>query len=101
MQVTDRKTEAVLPVEQIDAASYTGARVGDRAVLFSKTAEPSDRPVRFRLSGDRVKCLVADLAEGTWQVWRNGAVEHAALPVRAGEGVLYFETRGGVVELRR
>lgn len=44
---------------------------------------------------------MTDLAEGTWQVWRDGRIVTPAVTVSAEAGTLYFEGPAGRYELRR
>jgi heparin/heparan-sulfate lyase len=58
--------------------------------------------VAFTVTGGGAwKYLVTDLAEGTWQVWRDGRIVRPAVRVAESEGTLYFEGPAGRYELRR
>ena len=56
------------------------------------------RPVTFQSRGNRF--LVTDLAEGDWQVLRDGAVAGPTVRVTGEEGALWFEGRPGSYTLR-
>lgn len=102
MLVTDRENDRLATVVGIDQEDRVGALIADRAVLFSRNTEASDGSVTFTLPGSKgYRILVADLAEGIWQVRRNGEVYLAGLPVPAGAGVLFFEGPAGNYELLR
>jgi heparin/heparan-sulfate lyase len=93
---------APLPVERLESAGAVGVRVADRLVWFQRSGARTDRPVSFTARGaGTLQFLVADLAEGVWQVWRDGAIVHPALNVAAGEGTLYFQGPAGAYSLRR
>jgi heparin/heparan-sulfate lyase len=98
MQIMDRETEP-LDVKRIARDDFSGALVSGVTVLFRNDGAPANRPVRFRSEGNRF--LVAGLSEGTWQVWRDGAVVSPAVLVSAGQGTLWFEGQAGEYELRR
>lgn len=98
MQVMDREV-APLPVKRIEEGDLTGALLAETAVVFQREGRRTDRPVRFRLEGRRF--LALDLAEGTWQVWRDGEVAKPAVRVSAEEGALWLEGPPGKYELRR
>ena len=102
MEITDRGREAFPEVEKIESGPLVGARVGDRVVLFNRSAERADSPVSFSLKGGGLfKFLVTDLAAGTWQVRREGRVFAPALIVSAEAGVLFFEGPAGKYRLLR
>jgi len=42
-----------------------------------------------------------DLADGTWQIWRDGKIVVPAVTVSSDAGTLYFEGPPGRYELRR
>jgi hypothetical protein len=44
---------------------------------------------------------VTDLAEGNWQVWRDGQIANPALVVSHDAGTLYFGGQAGSYSLRR
>jgi heparin/heparan-sulfate lyase len=102
MQMSEAGREKMLPVSRIDSDQVVGARLADRVVLFGKSGERTDRPVAFSVKGaGTLKYLVTDLAEGTWQVRRDGRVVQPAVTVSADSGTTYFEGPAGTYELRR
>jgi len=44
---------------------------------------------------------VTDVAEGNWQVWRDGRIVLPAVVASGDAGVLYFEGAAGSYSLRR
>jgi heparin/heparan-sulfate lyase len=98
MQIMGRDTTPleVLPLQEDQIA---GTLLADTSVLFWTGRGRTDRPLKFRSGGRRF--LVTDLAEGTWQVWRDGSVVRPAIRVSAEEGTLWFEGPPGAYELRR
>jgi len=102
MQVTDRDTDELIPVRKIESAHLVGVSLAHRVVLFNKQGTCSDRPVSFSFEGGGTfKCLVADLAQGNWQIWRDGKIVKPVAVVSSDEGTLYFEGPAGSYELRR
>ena len=87
MQMMDGDA-APLEVEKLPC----GVRVGDRVVCFAE----GTAGVTFT-AGRAGKFLAAGLAEGAWQVRRDGEPVQAA----AGTGVLWFEGPAGRYEVRR
>ncbi|MBI4874326.1 MAG: heparinase II/III family protein [Acidobacteria bacterium] len=101
LQVTDGSGQA-LPVERLEAGGCAGARVSDRVVWFRRDGHRSDRPFSFELGGaGSLRVLATDLAEGVWQVWRDGRIVLPAVSVAADAGTLYFEGPAGKYQLRR
>lgn len=99
MQVTGTSAPAV---EKLAAKGMTGVRVADRVVWFQTTSERTERAVAFTVTGGgAMKYLVADLAAGTWQVWRDGKIVRPAVRVVESEGTMYFEGPAGSYQLRR
>ncbi len=102
IQITDPERNAVLPVAKIEAGPMVGVRIADRLVLFARDGRPATRPVAFTATGEgTLKYLVADLSEGTWQVWCDGRIVHPAIHVTGSAGSLYFEGPPGEYSLRR
>jgi hypothetical protein len=102
MQVMDRATANPLAVEKIEGQSVVGARLSDRVVLFNPRGNRSADPISFVVKGDgTVKFLVTDVAEGNWQVWRDGRMARPAVLASGDAGVLYFEGPAGSYSLRR
>lgn len=89
-----------LPVSSLD---LEGAQVGEWLVLFHTEPGLARSVLSFetRGGGDRVRVILGGLAPGMWEIWRNGWVVDTGVPVRAREGVLYFEERPGSYFLRR
>jgi heparin/heparan-sulfate lyase len=101
MQVMDRETGTPLDVEPIEGPDVTGLRIADRVVLFNPAGDRTAKPVAFRVRGPALlKFLVTDLAEGTWQVWRDGEITRPAVVVPGDAGVACFEGPAGSYALR-
>ena len=91
-----------LALERLEDGDAAGVRIADRVVWFQRAGARTDRPVSFTVSGaSNLRYLVTDLAEGTWQVWRDGAIVFPALNVSGDAGTLYFEGPPGAWSLRR
>jgi len=102
MQVLERDKGQALPVDRLESKEVVGVRLADRAVFFNRTGERTNRPLVLSVNGNGpIKCLVTDLAEGTWQVWRDGRIVHPAITVIGDAGTLYFEGPAGNYSLRR
>ncbi len=104
IQVMDRDSAAARPlaVEKLESQDLVGVHLADRVVLFNSRGDRTSAPLTFSVGGGGLKkYLVTDLAEGTWQIRRDGKVTVAALTVSAEEGTAYFEGPPGRYELRR
>lgn len=88
---------------RIRSLDLTGVRIGDTVVLFHMEDRMARSAVSFDTGGGsgRVRFIVTGLAPGMWEIWRNGWLVEPEAPVRAPEGVLYFEERPGSYFLRR
>jgi hypothetical protein len=102
MQILDRSAAKPFPVEKIESRDVVGLRLSDRVVLFNPLGGRAAQPVTFAAQGPgTLKFLVTDLAEGPWQVWRDGRIVAPALEVSGDAGTLYFEGSAGNYSLRR
>ncbi len=102
MQVMARDTGKPFPVAKLESGDLIGVRVADSVVFFNRTGDRMSHAVSFTVSGSSpLKCLVTDLAEGTWQVWRDGRIIRPAVTVNGDEGTLYFQAPPGNYQLRR
>ena len=71
-------------------------------VLFNPRGDRSADPISFAAKGEgTLKFLVTDVAEGNWQVWRDGRILRPAVVVSGDAGALYFEGSPGSYSLRR
>jgi hypothetical protein len=97
---TVRTTAASTPISSLD---LEGVRIGDAVVLFHTEAGLARSALSFDTGqgGGRLRYIVTGVAPGMWEVWRNGWVVDIGVPVRNGEGVLYFEERPGSYFIRR
>jgi heparin/heparan-sulfate lyase len=98
MQVMDRATPP-LPVKRLEEGDRTGFLLSGTTVLFRRDGRRAGRAFTFRSEGGRF--LVADLAEGPWQIRRDGGIVKPAAVVWAEQGTLWFEGPPGTYELRR
>ncbi len=102
MQVTDGSNKNLLEVERIDSENLVGIKCAGRVVLFNRSAERADRTVSWQVDGGGTfKFLVTDLAEGNWQLRRDGRIADPVLVVNADNGTACFEGPAGSYELRR
>ena len=69
MQVTDADNHTLLPVEAVETDQMTGAKIGDRIVLFSKNGALVNSPVNLTIEGSGTfKVLITDLEKGNWEI---------------------------------
>ncbi len=102
MQVMDNDYESQLEVELIKGDKVVGAQIGKRVVIFNRDAEIMDTPFSFIIKGeDTFDILLTDMAEGTWQVLKDGNVLIPAIQVLNQEGIVYFKGSGGKYKLLR
>lgn len=102
MQVMDNDQEEKHSVDLIAGDKVVGAQIGSRVVIFSRNAEMMDTPFSFDIEGnDTYSILLTDMAEGTWQVVKDGSVIIPALQVRPQEGSVYLRGSGGEYKLLR
>ena len=101
MQIMDGDTPP-LAVERVGTGETVGMRISDRIVIFNAKGDRTSGPVSFAAPGAATcRFLVTDLAEGTWQLWRDGRIERPAVMVSSDAGTAYFEGPGGNYTLRR
>ncbi|MFC1614098.1 heparin/heparin-sulfate lyase HepB [Gemmatimonadota bacterium] len=102
MQVTDRENDDLLDVVALEAEGLIGVKIGTRAVLLCPGETATNRPVSWQVQGaGTVKYLVAGLAAGNWQLWRDGRILRPAVEVSSDAGTIYFEGPAGSYQLRR
>jgi heparin/heparan-sulfate lyase len=98
----DSAASGGLAIETIENRDVVGIRIADRVVLFHSRAGRTDRPLAFSVPGAGIlKFVVTDLAEGNWQVRRDGQIAVPAVVVSSAEGIADFEGPAGAYELRR
>ena len=96
MQVSDADKNDYLPVELIESDSFCGAKIQDRAVLFSKTGERVSGGISFNVpgSGD-IEYTVCDVGAGSYSVTAGGKKLTASVTEEG--GVLSFTAPAGAV----
>jgi heparin/heparan-sulfate lyase len=105
MEVAGTNTAVMPAVERLSSQGVTGVRVASRVVWFQRESNRINR--RFHLchrcvtDAGVMRYPLTDLAEGTWQIWRDGRVVTPAAYVTDSEGTLYFQGPAGRYELRR
>lgn len=101
VQFSENET-APSAVEFTGSVDLDGARIGDWIVLFHNEPNSAREPQFFFVDrGGPVKCLVAGLAPGLWELWHNGFVKEQSLEVSPRAGALYFEGAAGSYFFRR
>ena len=97
MYVTDHsKNLPELEITKLDIGKFVGISVKDRMVLFAKDAQLNNSNIAVTVSNnenDRVKCLIADMKEGIWNISGNGVSFN--VESKKGENVIYFEAADG------
>jgi len=102
LQVMDPGRSTPLATEKIESPGVVGVRVSDRVVLFNSGGGRTAEPVSFTVRGNgNLRFVIADRAEGTWQVSRDGRIVEPAVKVTADAGTLYFEGPPGSYNLHR
>ena len=92
MQVTDAGNNQLLTVEQIETDHFTGVKIGERIVLFSKNGNADNRPVNLTIKGNGTyKVLITDLEKGNWEI--TGPKSPGL--VRNDQNLLYFQAIAG------
>jgi len=90
MQVMDAAYNSPLTVTAIDTTNYTGAQIGDRIVLFSKTGNVLNSSISLTFSGvGTFKVLITDVENGNWSV--SGGV---GTVVSANNNIYFSATAG-------
>jgi heparin/heparan-sulfate lyase len=101
MQIMDSDA-APRSATAVGGDNLAGVQLADRVVLFNRAQALLDRQTSFSVRGNQTfKYLVTGLAEGTWQVWRDGRVLLPAVTVTEERHSLYFEGPDGAYSLRR
>ena len=94
MQVMDSNVTpaiAKLPLK-LETDQFTGAKIGDKIVLFSKTGTAIGTPFTLKLTGKGVfTVLITDVQAGDWQVRSNSTSK----VVKNDSQVLYFRVSAG------
>lgn len=89
-------------VEFTGSVDLDGARIGNWIVLFHNELDSAREPQFFFVDREGpVKCLIAGLAPGLWELWHNGFVKEPSLEVSPRAGSLYFEGAAGSYFFRR
>lgn len=102
MQMTDKSNNNLLDAKRIDGDTYVGVQIGDRIVIFSLKSNTIDREFYLSVDGEeKYKIFVTDLLPGTWQIRKGDDVFMPAIPVKEGDGSLYFEGTRGVYRFLR
>ena len=64
-----------LPTELLESDLFYGVKIKDRAAFFAKTSKRVSKTFNINISGEtgeQVTVAIADLAEGTWDVLKDG-----------------------------
>jgi hypothetical protein len=86
---------AIPAVSLVQSADAVGAFAGTVAVLFTRSETPQ-KQMTYRIAhSGRVRHVVAGLASGQYDVYRNGAREAAGLTVAAQATVTFLAAAGG------
>jgi hypothetical protein len=96
------RLEGAPDIHEVEAGvDLAGFRTGPHVILFHNEPRMNRSAVSFAAEEgpSPLTVLVAGLAPGDWQLWRNGWLE-ASLGVRPSEGALCFDTRPGRFFLR-
>lgn len=104
LQVADNSVKKMLPVRRIDADKVVGAAVSDRVVMFSRDSRQLSDSFFFeipKVAGKQVKVLLTDLAEGSWNIIKDGKPFKQDVVVSAETGTIYFSGAPGRYTVKR
>ncbi|HBY61853.1 MAG TPA: hypothetical protein DEH78_18695 [Solibacterales bacterium] len=88
--------------EALTGFDLAGVRSGVDCALFHTESQLAASALSFDCAGEgRLRFLLAGLAPGSWDVWRNGWLEHGQVRVPAPACTLRFEGRPGGYFLRK
>lgn len=99
MQVADADRHELLKVEKVEGVDFTGARIGDRTVLFSKTGEAITKAATLTLDGEST-VLITDVGEGEWTI-KDKEGKSTKSRVRKEERVIYIRLKAGTYRLSK
>lgn len=103
MQVMDYQGESkqALPVEKFDCGNFTGAKLGDRIVLFSKSGETNSQPISMTINENgNYKVLITDVEPGMWTI-EGKKIKSKTLKVEIGQNVILFDAVKGDYNIRK
>ena len=104
IQVADNSVGKMLPVRRIDADKVVGAAVSDRVVMFSRDSRQLSDSFSFEIpkaAGKQVKILLTDLAEGSWNIIKDGKAFKRNVAVSPDTGTIYFTGSPGRYTVER
>ena len=104
IQVADNSVGKMLPVRRIDADKVVGAAVSDRVVMFSRDSRQLSDSFSFEIpkaAGKQVKILLTDLAEGSWNIIKDGKAFKRNVTVNPDTGTIYFTGSPGRYTVER
>ena len=104
LQVADNSVKKMLPVRRIDADKVVGAAVSDRVVMFSRDSRQLSDSFSFEIpkaAGKQVKILLTDLAEGSWNIIKDGKAFKRNVTVNPDTGTIYFTGSPGRYTVER
>lgn len=96
LQVSENNDNiAAIPSELIETDGFYGVKIKDRIALFSKNRDRTKSDIEFDVEGDlNYKIAVCDLKEGTWNVYKDGALL-SSVEVYENGGVARFDGGSG------
>jgi heparin/heparan-sulfate lyase len=103
MQVMDYQGESkqALPVEKFDCGNFTGAKLGDRIVLFSKSGETNAQPISMTIKENgNFKVLITDVEPGMWTI-EGKKIKPKTLKVEIGQNVILIDAVKGDFNIRK
>lgn len=104
IQVADNSVGKMLPVRRIDADKVVGAAVSDRVVMFSRDSRQLSDSFSFEIpktAGKQVKILLTDLAEGSWNIIKDGKAFKRNVAVSPDTATIYFTCSPGRYTVER
>jgi hypothetical protein len=89
-------------VEPLDSMDLLGAQAGHVVVFFHTEVGMANSSVFFDVAGKgKLRILLAGLAPGFWEIWRDGFLEDSLGKVQPDRGTLFYEGEAGSYFLRQ
>ena len=100
IQVSDNDKKNYLPVELVESSLFYGAKISDRVVAFSKSANRIDTDFTLTVSGNgNIQYTVCDIEAGIYTVTAGGKT--VVCTVTEEGGVLSFTAPAGSVSVKK
>jgi len=98
MQVMDFKGgPKMIKIEKLESEKMIGVKISDRVIFFSKNSERLKETISIgaSASNDSLQFLITDLAEGSWNVQKQGLNDSFQIQSTKQGGAIYFKGTPG------